>query len=77
MQDGGLSLAQFGLMAQVVHIAGGRPLAADEIFGISGDAFGEHDDAEVIAAALGRLSGRQLPGRPLRRRTAPASDVGG
>jgi RNA polymerase sigma-70 factor (ECF subfamily) len=33
-----------------------RPLAADEIFAASGDAFGEQDDAEVVAAALGRLT---------------------
>jgi RNA polymerase sigma-70 factor (ECF subfamily) len=33
-----------------------RPLAADEIFAASGDAFGQQDDAEVVAAALGRLT---------------------
>src|SRR6185295_15933934 len=29
-----------------------RPLAADEIFASSGDAFGQQDDAEVAAVAL-------------------------
>lgn len=33
-----------------------RPLAADEIFAASGDTFGQRDDAEVVAAALGKLS---------------------
>ena len=33
-----------------------RPLAADEIFAASGDVFGQQDDAEVVAAALGRLT---------------------
>src|SRR4051794_20121284 len=33
-----------------------RPLAADEIFAASGDAFGQQDDAEMAAAALGRLT---------------------
>jgi RNA polymerase sigma-70 factor (ECF subfamily) len=33
-----------------------RPLAADEIFVASGDVFGQQDDAEVVAAALGRLT---------------------
>jgi RNA polymerase sigma-70 factor, ECF subfamily len=34
-----------------------RPLAADEIFASSGDAFEQQDDAEVVVAALGRLVG--------------------
>ncbi len=33
-----------------------RPLAAVEIFAASGDAIGQRDDAEVVAAALGRLT---------------------
>src|SRR5690242_11665662 len=33
-----------------------RPLAANEVFASSGDVFGQQDDAEVVAAALGRLS---------------------
>jgi RNA polymerase sigma-70 factor (ECF subfamily) len=33
-----------------------QPLGPDEIFATRGDAFGQQDDAEVIAAALGRLS---------------------
>jgi RNA polymerase sigma-70 factor (ECF subfamily) len=33
-----------------------RPLEADEIFATRGDTFGQQDDAEVVAAALGRLS---------------------
>jgi RNA polymerase sigma-70 factor (ECF subfamily) len=33
-----------------------RPLVANEIFAASGDAFGEQDDAEVVAAALARLT---------------------
>jgi RNA polymerase sigma-70 factor (ECF subfamily) len=33
-----------------------QPLAADDIFAASGDAFGQQDDAEVVAAALGRLT---------------------
>jgi RNA polymerase sigma-70 factor (ECF subfamily) len=33
-----------------------RPLGADEIFAASGDAFGQQDDAEVVAAALARLT---------------------
>ena len=33
-----------------------RPLTADEIFKASGDAFGQQDDVEVVATALGRLT---------------------
>jgi RNA polymerase sigma-70 factor (ECF subfamily) len=33
-----------------------RPLAVDEIFAASGDVFGQQDDVEVVAAALGRLA---------------------
>jgi RNA polymerase sigma-70 factor (ECF subfamily) len=33
-----------------------RPLAIAEVFAASGDAFGQQDDAEVVAAALGRLT---------------------
>ncbi len=33
-----------------------RPLTVDEIFAASGDVFGQQDDAEVVAAALGRLT---------------------
>jgi RNA polymerase sigma-70 factor, ECF subfamily len=36
--------------------ANDRPLAADEVFAVSGDVFGQQDDAEVIAAALRRLT---------------------
>jgi RNA polymerase sigma-70 factor (ECF subfamily) len=38
------------------HRITSRPLAADEICVSSVDAFGQQDDAEVVAAALGRLS---------------------
>ena len=33
-----------------------QPLTADETFAANGDVFGQQDDAEVVAAALGRLS---------------------
>jgi DNA-directed RNA polymerase specialized sigma24 family protein len=35
-----------------------RPLAAHEILAASGNAFGQQDDAEIVTAALGRLSRR-------------------
>src|SRR6476620_2608893 len=34
-----------------------RPLTVVDIFAASGDPFGQRDDAEVIAAALGQLTG--------------------
>jgi len=33
-----------------------RPLTAAEVFAASGDVFGQQDDSEVVAAALGRLT---------------------
>jgi RNA polymerase sigma-70 factor (ECF subfamily) len=38
------------------HRVVGRPLAADDILAASGDAFGQKEEAEIVTAALGRLS---------------------
>ena len=36
--------------------ANDRPLMAAEVFAATGDAFGQQDDAEIVAAAMGRLT---------------------